>query len=135
MPASDHLQPYQLKLFMQAHELMDMPASDTKDFVPLSKDSRTYNRKLEQSKTSMGTHYLRGRGGVLSKVVDEEPLHSSIAKNGVIHPVTMKSFPNDAKTGWQELLTNGHHRVSAAHDINPNMYIPVEYLPEGIYLK
>lgn len=127
MSASDHLHPYQMKLFMQAHELMNMPSSDTRDFVPLSKDARTYNRKLEQSKTSMGTHYLRGKNGVLTKIVDEEPLHDSIRKNGVVQPITMKSFPNDANTKWQELLIDGHHRVASAHDINPNIYIPLEY--------
>lgn len=101
MSAADHVSPYQMKLFMQAKELMNIPAADN-GFMPMSTDlDGITEHKLAES-----------RG----------PLYDSIKEEGVLTPVSLVS------PSWKnEILMNGHHRVVSAHHINPEMYIPVEY--------
>jgi ParB-like chromosome segregation protein Spo0J len=111
MSASEHLQPYQLKMFMQAHELMDVAAADTPKWDSLNVHQPMRERKLKESK--------------------ERKLYDSIAESGVQKPVTLDtmSFNEDDPSDFEEVIRDGHHRVAAANDINPNMYIPVEYRP------
>lgn len=53
---------------------------------------------------------------------DSHNLHQDIANNGVQKPVTL-SLENGK-------LTDGYHRIAAAHDIDPNMLVPVEHETE-----
>ena len=111
MSASDHVNSYQLKMFMQAHELMNVNAADTPRWDPLSKHQPMHDRKMQESK--------------------ETPLYNSIAEQGVQKPITLDtmSFNEDDPSDYEEVIRDGHHRVAAANDINPNMYIPVTYRP------
>jgi ParB-like chromosome segregation protein Spo0J len=49
-------------------------------------------------------------------------LYDSIKANGVSKPVYVS---NNKKFG--QTVGDGHHRIAAAHNINPNMLIPVEH--------
>jgi len=49
-------------------------------------------------------------------------LYDSIKAQGVSKPVYVT---HDAKLG--QTVGDGHHRIAAAHDIDPNMLIPVEH--------
>lgn len=127
MPASDHLHPYQMKLFMQAKELADIRASDSPFSIhSLSESSSLYKNKLQESKEGTA-HDAR-----IKAKPEQQTLHQSIAKDGVRSPVQIAAYREDTEDGgegpnWEEFLRNGHHRVAAAYDIDPEMYIPVQY--------
>ena len=122
MPASRHLNPNQLKLFVTARELMNFPAGDAGDDdesewgASLAESPKLTERKLLESKT--GTE----NEAEVRRNPDEESLHESIRKHGVLTPVLVQQ--TDVGDTW---LLNGHHRVATAYDINPVMYIPLTY--------
>ncbi|NBX50731.1 hypothetical protein EBT25_12520 [bacterium] len=118
MSASDHIQPYQMKLFMQAKELMGMPAGDLQG-SPLA-GSYLASKKLRESKEGSAT------GTRLGVLGDQPTLYDDIKKRGVQSPVTLEMYPGD--TSWNVQIMDGHHRVATANDIDPNMHIPVQYV-------
>jgi len=123
MPASDHLQPYQLKLVMTAGELMDTDSSDAK-LSTLRENSNIHDRKLEESKMNWedyhNNHFLPW-----TPDSDDSNLYESIQKKGVQKPVEVYLSKNTGQ--YRPIITDGNHRTAVANDINPNMYIPVEY--------
>jgi len=58
----------------------------------------------------------------------DSSLYQSIQKEGVVNPVEISGTDG----GSALFLEDGNHRVVAAHDINPDMEIPVTY---GWYSK
>jgi len=123
MPASNHLNPRQLKLFMTAGELMDHPAGDDEMWEPLSKSPHLYDEKVEESLYGPedGTH---GRSAGDSELT----LHQSIKQQGVHTPIELDFVSSDDDT---PVISDGHHRIAIANHINPNMYIPVNYSDHG----
>jgi hypothetical protein len=106
-----------MKLFMTAGELMDHPSGDTDYHEPMSENfTGLFEEKLEESihGPETGTHGFHAFDG-------EETLYNSVKKHGVKNPVEI------SYSGDKEMLTDGHHRVAAAYDINPQMFIPVTY--------
>lgn len=88
-----------------------------------SDPSFTYNvlrdEKLTESKQSD-----KHRAGLSP---EHKGLYESIAAEGVREPVTVSTRLD------YKLLSEGHHRVFAANDINPEMMVPVEiYDPASI---
>lgn len=122
MSARDYLQPHQMKLFMTARELMDIPAGDSKGYVPMSQNPSMSEKKLQESKTgwSAQARVPHGLG---------QTLHDSIKEKGVIKPVLINTDAPFKDRKRREILWNGHHRVVSAHDIDPDMYIRVIYTP------
>lgn len=118
MAAKNHLNPRQLKLFMTAGELMEHPAGDFDGRSMFDEDDgaagKLYESKIGSKKS---THGYRAESG-------EETLYKSIKREGVLKPVNL-TFANDDDE--VPTIDDGHHRVAAAYDINPNMYIPVDY--------
>jgi hypothetical protein len=124
MASSDHLNPYQMSLFLQAKDFMGLTAGHQEDGdygdYRLLKDSPKLNaRKLRESKT-----------GAASSTFQDAPkgrdtLYESIKKEGVTSPVSLWVTPED--DGWKTMINDGHHRIAAANDINPEMFIPVTY--------
>ena len=51
---------------------------------------------------------------------DDKTLYDSISSEGVRGPVQL------ASTDLGSVLYHGHHRVAAAHDIDPSMMVPTE---------
>lgn len=107
------------------------------EFVPLyTNDSyypsqpdydRTWGDKLEESKN--WTLY-EGRSG-RERVA--KPIYPSIEKSGVKSPVVLDSGEGELPLAS---ILNGHHRIAAAADINPDMEVPVWWLSsEGRDLK
>lgn len=125
MPASDHLQPYQLKLFMQAHELMDTESGDA-NYNTLRQSTQTHDRKLDESKLGWtdynNEHYL---GWTPDE--DDSNLYESIQKKGVQKPVELYLDSNMGQ--YRPIIADGNHRTAVANDIDPNMYLPVTYHP------
>jgi len=120
MSASDHLHPAQMKLFMQAHELMSIPALEGAG-KPLSEHPRAHKAKLEQSQMSW-ENYDSVHGLADKPEEGTTSLYDSIKKHGVKTPVELWMLDDNSP-----MVKNGHHRIASANDINPNMYIPVSY--------
>jgi len=104
MSASDNLSHEQLAMFM--------PAGEIKSKITYSDDGdvgdKLWSRKLKESK----------RGG----------LYRSIKANGVKKPVELqRNFNRSMFTPIGHQLNDGHHRIAAAADIDPNMLVPVTH--------
>lgn len=116
MAAKDHLQGEQLRLFMQARELMDVPTEEwSHEYRTMNEDDSLYFGKLEESASGYEHDtYNEAEEG-------QSSLYDSIKKEGVKSPVTLRY------SGGLTVIDNGHHRIAAANDINHEMYIPVRY--------
>lgn len=114
MSAASHIHPGQLKMFMSSNELMnDIEPGDFHG----ANAKEGWSHKLRESKASMDT----GRHG--------SGVHKSVAKGGVRNPVEiyhLSASPVDG-TQFAPRLMNGHHRVAAQADIDPERLIPVEH--------
>ena len=137
MAASEHLNP---KLFMTAKELMDTTAGyDAEDWsVPFSKSK--INPSFQGYSHVLATHEMESLpdikraenavphdegmfGTDYSTINEGETLTNSIKRQGVKNPVNL-SFSKDSNR-W--VMMDGQHRAVAAHDVNPDMYIPLSY--------
>jgi len=117
MSASEHLNPAQLRLFMQAKELMNVHTLERgSSFRTMNDDASLYLAKLKESVSGYehDTYNTAKKG--------QENLYDSIKKEGVKSPVTLSD------TAGLLNIENGHHRIAAANDINEDMYIPVRYV-------
>lgn len=115
---------YQLSLFAQAKDLMHYPTDDAGAYGSLTDFQDMHDRKLEEGKMGWDD-YNDNHGLIFEPEEGEESLYDSINKKGVQTPVDIRLREKDGK--YEPILTNGNHRVAIAHDINPNMYIPLHY--------
>jgi len=103
----------QLRMFIPARELMDYTAGHLDgwkpDYVPMSESPDVYRNKLKESKEGYD-----GSGPY--------NLHDSIKKEGVRTPISLRIRKKDVQ------INDGHHRLVSAHDIDPNMEVPVRYV-------
>jgi hypothetical protein len=53
----------------------------------------------------------------------DPPLQRSIAERGVLNPVQLST--NQLGSQGKQQVVGGHHRIAAAHDVDPDMLIPV----------
>lgn len=119
MPASDHLHPEQMKLFMSGTELKGAITSSI-DRAPMGTMDQMWDRKRKESKRDTG----HGSG-----------THASLKERGwvgpgpeLFHTVIPGAIPEFNK---QELgVSDAHHRIAAAADIEQrskgkrNIWIP-----------
>ncbi|CAB5222345.1 hypothetical protein UFOVP361_145 [uncultured Caudovirales phage] len=101
---------HQFRMFIPAHELMGfVPGDDDSEF----EYSQAYGLLAEKRRHN--TQALKG-----------ESLIKSVAREGVKQPVQIVEKYDghpDSKVG---IILDGHHRVAAAYDIDPNMEVPVK---------
>jgi len=98
-------------MFIPARELMEFVALDAPDEISYSEAYGVLAKKRREN-----TNSTFQRGGV-----EEEPLINSVAKEGVRTPVNIVEQGSSGNTIW-----NGHHRIAAAYDVNPDMEVPVD---------
>lgn len=124
MSAFHHVNPYQMKLFYDADDIMNMRAGDDEDwdyFQPLSTFNQPSSLKEldylvdEKTKESDRPEYDDSTGKL--------SLSESIAKEGIKEPISIGFLPTN-----EPILINGHHRTVVAHRLDPNMYIPHNYV-------
>lgn len=118
MPASNHLNHQQLRLFMTADEMMDLPTGDSETWASLRKEPELVKRKLTEG--ILGPEdFTHGE-----HAADDEPtLFESIKEHGVKEPITLR-FVGDHST---PVIANGNHRIAIAHHLDPNTYLIPEY--------
>ena len=103
----EHLNARQLRMFIPAHELMGFTPSEDRSESEYSEAYGLLERKRRDN-----TQALKG-----------EPLIKSVAKEGVREPVMIHQMGTGESVIW-----NGHHRIVAAYDTDPNMEVPVTNL-------
>lgn len=107
----EHLNARQLRMFIPAHELMGFAPSDDRSETEYSEAYGLLERKRRNN-----TQLLKDGFG-------SEPLGKSVAREGVREPVAVTDQENGESVIW-----NGHHRIVAAYDTDPNMEVPVTNL-------
>ena len=116
MAAQEHLSG-QLSMFIPARELMKYPAAGTETsssgYLPMAESPNLRATKLRESKE--GHPY----GGY------KDSLYDNIKKEGVKIPVHLRLM--SARRGGGTQVWDGDHRIATAHDIDPNMEVPVRY--------
>jgi len=143
MAAHEYLKGEQLAMFIPAHALMDMitPESAGYDASNPNNTEILFNDDKSQPPRS-----LRNTPQTIKNKRQEarmDGLDLSIRKEGVTHPIdigqnphiythhrtgqpmSVDQFPGHNYTG--SLISDGHHRIIMANDINPNMEIPVRH--------
>ena len=120
MAAEDNGSWQQLGLYMTAKEL--------KEGITHSYDrggrwlDALWDKKLQESKTGA----IRNARYMPTRDRGTNNLYSSIKEKGVQKLVEVAHPRKNAEEGEKGLhLVEGHHRVAAAYDIDPNMLIPV----------
>lgn len=86
-------------------------------------ETHTMDRVADIKRAENNAPHDEGHFGTDELTEPGETLMSSIKRQGIQNPVKLR-FSDRDKT-W--VITDGQHRVVAAHDINPDMYVPVEY--------
>jgi len=122
MSAEDNLssqQWEQLPMFMSASEIMGKVNSSAD--APGAKMEDVWHQKLYEAKTGA----IRNALYVPTRKRRGNSLYESIQNNGVREPVQLN---RNGAEGYS--LAEGHHRVAAAHDIDPNMMLPVVHSDE-----
>ena len=105
----------QLDMFKPAREIVE--GMHTGDFENNLGDSSNFAKhwgwqaKLDEAKTDRFYHTYAGK----------ESLYDSVGRQGIKQPVAIRHWAD--RPGPQ--LANGHHRVAAAYDQNPDMLVPV----------
>ena len=146
MTSKDHLNNQQLAMFMPAKELMNsLNESEQLTYVDdnhkdsgrnyslytlLSTHDSEWRTETKEDMVDRKLKETKRTGGPRADLEDGESnedewytantsdtLYRSIARDGVAEPVLMEG----------DKLSQGHHRVIAANDVNPNMEVPVQY--------
>lgn len=107
-----HLNGQQLRMFIPAHELMTYEPSDVNVDDPLDVGYSETPIVLESKRSDNNV----SRGGRPS-------LLQSVAAHGVQNPVPVTERGKYTRGS----IWDGHHRIAAAYDTNPNMEVPVRY--------
>ena len=132
MSSGDRLNYQQLQMFMPAKQLIELPIFEPdRDVVELpedewedvegvlhwegggytpEEDDQFWDRKLDES---YGNLY--------------QSLHDDIKESGQVK-VPVKLTIEDTNLGTMKRIRQGHHRVAASVDINPDMEVPIRYV-------
>lgn len=121
--ASEALRSRQLAMFIPAKDLITATPNEG-DFEwdnrgDLETEDQLWGRKLKESQNR---HWNVARGH--KTLWEGQGLHESIASEGVREPVRIMHVGNDVS------VLQGHHRIAAAHDVDPEMLIPVVHYGE-----
>lgn len=111
-----------MRLFFTAGELMELPTADSDKWLPLKKDKHLVKEKLTEAQSGT-VHSTRIVATSADKEKTPYTFMESIRLHGVQKPVEL-SFIKGHST---PIISNGNHRIVAANEINPNMYIIPEY--------
>ena len=121
MAAEDNLskqQWEQLPMFMKAGELK---SKINVSYDPHRDMEHLWRYKLQEAKTGA----IRNARYTPTRARKGASFYDSIKEKGVQKPVLISPNPSYKSPGFH--LSEGHHRVAAAADIDPNMLIPVKH--------
>ena len=140
MSSGDRINYQQLQMFMPAKQLIDLPfyeadrewiEAETEEYIDVDgithvegggdypeDDDQFWERKLDESYGY--SHDFEARRPFQS-------LHDDIKESGQVK-VPVKLTIEDTNLGTLSRVRQGHHRVAASVDINPDMEVPVRYV-------
>lgn len=110
MATHEHLKGEQLAMFLPAHVLMGYWSSESEKGLSLSEDKSLHDEKLSEAKSSS---WDSGEYPLVRQIKDSR---------GVENPVEVWLDPKGKHS-----LIDGHHRVTSANYLDPNMEVPVDY--------
>ena len=134
MPASDHVHPQQLRLFIPAkelhttemvsetHELRTVFSGDGAQvpWVPSSQlDHDTGEGSWRERDETADELWDRKLTESKRNVPFDKSRHEQISEHGILRPVVL--------TEGGTKIRDGYHRVAIANDLNPDTEVPVEY--------
>ena len=117
MASSDHLAPQQLQMFMPAGELRQ---DDRVHFSEIERVNPSQTCEYDARDETEGELWERKE-----EEADERGLTGIIRAKGLMRPVTL--WAGSVPVGSPGQIMDGYHRVAAAHDIDPDMEVPVEH--------
>jgi len=137
MSSGDACNPQQLQMFMPAKELIDLPFYEPdREWVEApdeewidsdgessweeggggqEDDDQFWDRKLDES---YGSHYSFGA---------DKDLRDDIQESGQVK-VPVKLTIEDTNLGTLQRIRQGHHRIAAANEVNPDMEVPIRHV-------
>jgi hypothetical protein len=107
----------QLDMWKTAEELRNAPLLDVESTKIWREDEGISHEDMDKEVMGQKLNESRASG-----------LYDSIKASGVTHPVYISdrgSFASASPGGFA--VGDGHHRIASAHNIDPNMLVPVEY--------
>jgi hypothetical protein len=109
---------HQLDMWKTAKELRNAPLIDVEATKIWRKDEGISHEDMDKEVMGQKLDESRASG-----------LYNSIKASGVTHPVYLSDRGRfaSADLGPGFAVSDGHHRIASAHDIDPNMLVPVEY--------
>jgi hypothetical protein len=132
MAAKDALRSEQLAMFIPAKDIIqasplpgDKHYTEESSFTKKETNQELWDRKLDESTY----HNADTTSDQLTTDIYGISLHGSIASEGVKEPVRLMWDGREVPT-----VAQGHHRIAAAHNIDPEMLVPVMHYDDDEYL-
>ena len=132
MSSGDRINYQQLQMFMPAKQLIDLPFYEV-DRVWIEAETEEYIDVDGITRVEGGGDYLEDDDQFWERKLDEsygyshQSLHDDIKESGQVK-VPVKLTIEDTNLGTMKRIRQGHHRVAASVDINPEMEVPVRYV-------
>jgi len=119
----------QLAMFIPAHKLMDMITPESAYYDPTSPPAtlrntpQTIKNKRSEARMDGLDREIKAEGVQEPITITQNPHVYKRQHTGEL--VTNDYFPGHNYKG--PMISDGHHRIVVANDINPNAEIPVQY--------
>ena len=132
MSSGDRINYQQLQMFMPAKQLIDLPFYEA-DREWIEAETEEYIDVDGITRVEGGGDYLEDDDQFWERKLDEsygyshQSLHDDIKESGQVK-VPVKLTIEDTNLGTLSRVRQGHHRVAASVDINPDMEVPVRYV-------
>jgi len=130
--SGDRINYQQLQMFMPAKQLIDLPFYEA-DREWIEAETEEYIDVDGITRVEGGGDYLEDDDQFWERKLDEsygyshQSLHDDIKESGQVK-VPVKLTVEDTNLGTLSRVRQGHHRVAASVDINPEMEVPVRYV-------
>ena len=134
MSSSDACNPQQLQMFMPAKHLIDLPFHEP-DREWIENEGEEWIDSEGESSWEGGGDYLEDDDQFWDRKLDEsytrgyDYVRDAIQESGQVK-VPVKLTTEDYSLGTMQRVRQGHHRIAAANEVNPDMEIPVRHIED-----
>ena len=132
MSSGDRLNYQQLQMFMPAKHLIEMPFHEP-DREWIETEEEEWIDSDGESSWEGGGRYLEDDDQFWDRKLDESyrrsygHLYDKITKSGQVNVPVDVGFDEDEFGGEHLSIRDGHHRIAAATEVNPDMEVPINY--------
>ena len=134
MSSSDACNPQQLQMFMPAKHLIDLPFHEP-DREWIESEGEEWIDSEGESSWEGGGDYLEDDDQFWDRKLDEsytrgyDYVRDAIQESGQVK-VPVKLTTEDYSLGTMQRVRQGHHRIAAANEVNPDMEIPLRHIED-----